>query len=74
MEKKNQKRRKYLKTYARLSGLVFQMAAVIGFSAFGGVWLDEKYNTDKLFTVIFSLIGVFAALYIAYKEVKSLSD
>ncbi len=50
------------------------MAGIIGFSAYGGVWLDEKYNTDRLFTIILSLFGVFVALYVAYKEVKNLGD
>ncbi|MCK5781902.1 MAG: AtpZ/AtpI family protein [Flavobacteriales bacterium] len=72
MEDKKKTNKKYLNTYASLGGLVFQMAGIIGLSAYAGVWLDEKYEFDFLFTVVLSLIGVFISLYIAYKEVQNL--
>ena len=68
------KSKKHLNAYASLGGLVFQMAGIISVSAYAGLWLDERYDTNKVFTIILSLTGVFISLYIAYKEVKSLDE
>lgn len=74
MEKeKNQKekRSKYsgLEQYAKYTGIAFQMIAIILVFVWGGIKLDEKYRKgEPLFVIIFSLIGVFAGLYIALKD------
>lgn len=39
-----------------------------------GQWLDEKFNNEnKLYTVIFSLVSVFASLYNVIKQIITIS-
>jgi len=45
------------------------MGAVIGLSSWGGVKLDEYYqNTTPIFTIVLSLFGIAASLYLALKD------
>jgi F0F1-type ATP synthase assembly protein I len=50
-------------SYARYSGLAFQMLLAIGLGVWGGIkldqWLDLKF---PVFTVVLSLLGVVASL------------
>ncbi len=49
---------------AKYSGIAFQMLAIIGLSAWAGVWLDGHYHTKTpWFTVGLMLLGLFVALY-----------
>ena len=49
---------------AKYSGIAFQMLAIIGLSAWAGVWLDGHYQTKTpWFTVGLMLLGLFVALY-----------
>ena len=58
-----------LNSYAKYSGLAFQMGGVIAVAVWGGIKLDKMVGTDKqIFTVIFSLFGVFTAIYLAVKD------
>lgn len=58
-----------LKSYARYSGMAFQMIAIIGIMTYAGVWLDERREAETpVFTIILSLLGVFAALYVVLKD------
>ena len=58
-----------LKAYARYSGLVIQMIVIILVTTFCGIKLDEllKMNTP-VFTIVLSLLGVFAGIYIVIKD------
>ena len=68
--KKNQ-RNKYL----GLVNIAFQMGIIIAVGVFAGIWLDEKFpNKYSAYTIIFSLLGVFIALYQVYKAVKDLNE
>lgn len=75
--KKNKKSSNKLKqrnNYLRFSGIAIQMGGVIGLGAWGGVTLDNHYqNTNKLFTILLTLIAVAAALYLVIKEVVKIS-
>ena len=63
------KKRPSLESYARYSSLAAQMFAIIGIGVFGGVKLDQWLKIDfPVFTVIFSLISVAAAIYSATKD------
>ncbi|MGE0567766.1 MAG: AtpZ/AtpI family protein [Bacteroidia bacterium] len=56
-------------SFFKYSNLVFQMGIVIGLFAWLGAFLDKKYQTsDPWFTICFSLIGIFAGLYLALKD------
>ncbi|MCM5662386.1 AtpZ/AtpI family protein [Galbibacter mesophilus] len=74
MDKNNKKQAKnQLNSWIKFTNIGLQMAIVIAAGVFLGVWLDEKYsNNASTFTIIFSLLGVFAALYNVYRQVKDL--
>lgn len=54
--------------------MVFQMGITIAAGAYFGMWLDKKYpNEFSLYTVIFSLLGVFGSLYMVIKKVININ-
>ena len=56
--------------YAMLSGIAFQMIAIIAFGTFIGVKLDSSRGADsKLFTVIFSLTSVLVSIYFVIRQI-----
>ncbi|MCC7051393.1 MAG: AtpZ/AtpI family protein [Bacteroidia bacterium] len=58
--------------FLRFSTMGFKMLAIIGVLTYGGFFLDKKYpNQYHLFTIVLSLIGVFAAMYSIIKDVTS---
>lgn len=58
------------RSLARFGGMAFQMGTVIALFAFLGQWLDKKYQTtDPWFTILFSLLGIGASLYLMLKEI-----
>ena len=70
----NQKNRKNqlnkgLQDFGKYSGLAFQMLAIIGAMTWLGVKLDKILNLNTpVFTIILSLLGVFAGIYTAIKD------
>jgi ATP synthase protein I len=75
-QKKNSRKESEKKTenspvnaYAKYTGLGIQMIAIILLSVWGGIKLDEllAFKTP-VFTIVFSLLGVFAAIYTAVKD------
>jgi len=67
--------KKPLNKYIVFSSIVFQMGITIAIGAFFGQWLDSKYpNEYSLYTVIFSLLGVFGSLYMVINKVSSFSE
>jgi len=68
MSKKND-RSEGLQAYARYSSLAFQMLFIILAGVFGGreldKWLAWKF---PVFTVVFSVLSVFLAIYYAVKD------
>lgn len=68
----NEQNDKPINNYIKYSALGFQMIAIIGVFTFIGYKIDESAAHDtKWITAIFSLIGVFASLYIVIRSVKS---
>ncbi|NOZ34311.1 MAG: AtpZ/AtpI family protein [Chlorobi bacterium] len=60
---------KSLKNYSRYSGLAFQMAAVIFLGTWGGYKADAFFNFENhILTLIFSVLSVIIAIYIAVKD------
>ncbi|MDX5505523.1 MAG: AtpZ/AtpI family protein [Bacteroidota bacterium] len=75
MKKENpeKERKGQLNTYLRFSTVAIQMGVIIGLCAWLGNWLDETLaNSNPVFTIILSLIGVFTGLFLIYKEVRDL--
>jgi F0F1-type ATP synthase assembly protein I len=55
--------------FARYSGIAFQMIGIILVTTWGGIKLDKLAGFEKpVFTIILSLLGVFAAIYTAVKD------
>ena len=52
----------------KYTGIGFQMLAIIGISVFAGVKLDRWLHTPDIFTIILSLLGVVAGIYVAIKD------
>ena len=49
--------------------MAIQMAAIIGIGSWAGFKLDEYYkNSTPVFTIILSLVSIFAALYVSLKD------
>ncbi|WP_038268301.1 AtpZ/AtpI family protein [Zhouia amylolytica] len=70
-----EKRKNQLNNWIKFSNIGLQMAIIIGAGTYFGVWLDEKYpNNFSAFTIIFSLLSVFAALYNVIRQVKNISE
>lgn len=71
VKKKNQTDQgsKGIKDFARYSGIAFQMIGIILIATWGGMKLDKMTSFEKpVFTIILSLLGVFAAIYTAVKD------
>ena len=65
----NQQENNGLKSFARYSGLGFQMIVIILITVWGGIKLDKLFDLETpVFTIVLSLIGVFAAIYSAVKD------
>jgi len=46
-----------------------QMAVIIGLGCWGGYKLDKIYNNKTpIFTIVLSLLSIFAALYFVLKD------
>jgi len=58
-----------LNDFGRYSGMAFQMVAIIAVATWGGIKLDKLAGFEKpVFTIVLSLLGVFAAIYTAIKD------
>ena len=66
--KKESKSREGLDAYSRYSTIAIQMVVIIVVMSLGGVKLDKWVGTEPLFTVILSLLGVVAAMWLVIKE------
>jgi F0F1-type ATP synthase assembly protein I len=62
-------RNKGISDFGKYSGLAFQMVAIILLTTLGGVKLDKLTGwKTPVFTIILSLLGVFAAIYFSVKD------
>ncbi len=60
---------KDLRGFARYTGLAFQMLGIILITVWGGQKLDKLTGWHTpVFTIVLSLFGVFAAIYVAVKD------
>ena len=60
------------KSVAPFLNLGLQMAITIGIFVFGGWWLDNRFDTSPLWTLILTAIGIFGAFYSFIKKVSNL--
>jgi F0F1-type ATP synthase assembly protein I len=60
------------KSYARYTGIGFQMIAVIGLFTFIGYKIDQSRDSSQpLYTAILSLTGVCIALYQVVRSLRN---
>jgi F0F1-type ATP synthase assembly protein I len=57
-----------LTAYSKYSTIAIQMVVIILITSLGGVKLDKLAGTKPLFTIILSLLGVTAALWLVIKD------
>lgn len=57
-----------LNAYSRYSTIAVQMVVIILGTTFAGLKLDKVAHTTHLFTIILSLLGVSAAMWLIIKE------
>ncbi len=61
------------KVYLRFSSLGLQMGGIIAFFTWLGTFLDKKQlNETPVWTIVLSLFGVTASLYLVIKEVRKI--
>ena len=54
-----------------LSGIAFEMGAIIFLAVKGGVWLDERYQNEKpYYTAIATLLGVAISIWLVLNQLK----
>ncbi len=71
-QKPHKEKNSTLKNVALLSGIAFEMGAIIYLAAQGGIWLDEKYQNEKrIYTAIATLIGVAISLWVVLRQIKN---
>ena len=72
---KQSKKQRQFSAYAKYSGLAIQMGVSIGVFTWLGTYLDEtQNNSNPVWTIILSLLGIAVALYIPLKELTSNRD
>ena len=72
---KDKPKKGQLNPFVKYSSMGMQMVLPIIGGVYGGLKLDEVYETGNLWTVVLSLIGVFAGLYLALKDfIKQAND
>ena len=65
-------KKKPLNQFFKLSNLGIQMGLIIGLTAFAGFKTDLYFKFEDTFTIVFSLIGVFGAMFYAIREAKKI--
>ncbi len=60
--------RKGAKSWMKYSGMAFQMIGILLAFVFVGIYLDRWLETDPIFTLVMSLLGVAGGLYTSLKD------
>ena len=69
MPKNKTTKKKQLNSYIKYTSLTTQMAVIIAAGTFFGAELDKANKSDTpIYTIIFSLISIFLALYYVFKK------
>jgi hypothetical protein len=56
--------------FFKFSTMAVQMAVIIGLAVWGGQKLDARSGRKTpVWTIVLSLVGIFAAMYLALKDV-----
>ena len=68
------KQKKAIEQLAVVSGFAFTMIVIIGASVFLGIKLDGLVDMSPLFTIIFSVFGIFAGIFNLIRSVAKMED
>lgn len=61
-------------SYARFTSVGIQMGVIIAGFTYLGTYLDQRQQLKQpIWTICLSLFGVFAGMYLIFKEVKNMS-
>ena len=70
MQGKKSQKKKQLNSYIKYSSLGIQMAVIIIAGTFFGDFLDIKNRSEApVYTIIFSLLSIFLALYYVVQKI-----
>lgn len=59
------------KNYARYGALAFQMAAIIGLTVWGGLWLDGLVGWKfPVFTIVLVLAALMGVIWSVYRSLQ----
>jgi F0F1-type ATP synthase assembly protein I len=61
-------KKKPLNNYLKYSAMSFQMAATVLILTLAGIKLDSYFHTKPVLAILFSLLSIVAALYLALKD------
>lgn len=61
------------KKWLQFVNIPFQMGLIIFIGVKIGNFLDNYFDNENLYTIVFSLISVFIALYVVIKNVINMS-
>ncbi|WP_298262841.1 AtpZ/AtpI family protein [uncultured Lutibacter sp.] len=71
----NPKKKKQLNKYLQLTGVAFQMGITIYLGVYFGKWLDSYFETsNKIYTIILTLLSLFAAIWSVLAQLKRIND
>ncbi len=71
MSQQKPRKKNNLKHIAVLSGIAFEMGAIIFLAAKGGIWLDGHYQTEKgIYTAVATLLGVAISIWVVLRQLK----
>ena len=72
MLKNKKNKKKQLNSYIKYSSLTTQMGVIIAAGTFFGDYLDKASKSiTPIYTIIFSLISIFLALYYVFKKITN---
>ncbi len=67
-QKQPDSKKKPLNNYLKYSAMSFQMAATVLILTLAGLKLDAYFHTKPVLAILFSLLSIVAALYLALKD------
>ena len=70
-KKSKKSKKRQLNPYIKYSSLTTQMAVIIAAGTFFGDYLDKKHTSEiPIYTIVFSLLSIFLALYYVLKKIN----
>lgn len=74
MSQQKPPKKKSFNSYARFSGIVFQMIAIIVIGTFIGMEIDEKFpNENNWFTIVLAFSAVILSVVIVIRNINTAS-